>query len=239
MKISNRIFWGFWAGSTLLVLLFMGLFSMTTRAWISPEGKQLKDATSLTGPWQEQAFSNRDFSSLKLKGAFDVTWEQSDTYEVVVFAPERFKNRFEVKQQGSRLVFENQLSGRFKGLALRLKIKSPGLTEIEARSSLKLGLTGNPGTRLLVSSLGAMWVEGHASEPVNNLEIMARGMCVLHLKDFPLKNLDVHIEGHATVVAHVTESLSGNVHGEGTLLITGNPPRQRLINTGKVRIQME
>lgn len=239
MKISNRIFWGFWGSAALLIVGFIAAFSSVTRAWVAPDGKQLRDASSLTGPWKDQVLSAQDFSSLQLNGAFDVAWEQSDTLSVTLSVPERFSEAFSMRQDGTRLVFTNRLTGRFSELALRLKISGPRLSEVEARKSLKLKLNGHPGESLNVSGNGAVWIEGTCATPMERLSVSTRGMTILQMKSCPMKRLFLDIHGKIVIHANVTESLEGAVNGSGDIRLSGAPARQNLSQYGSVRIRID
>lgn len=239
MKTSSKIFWGFWGAAALLIIGFIGAASSVTRAWMSPDGKQLKDASSLTGPWKDQPRDLKDFSSLRLNGAFDVSWEQADTWAVTISVPERFSDAFSVTQEGGRLIFSNRLTGRFSELALRVRIQSPTLSEVTAKESMKLKLTGNPGEGLLVSGNGAIWIEGESPTPVERLRVASRGMTVLQLASLPLKNLSLEIHGQVVITAKVSDSLEGEIRGSGELRLLGSPARQHLTNSGSVRMRIE
>lgn len=239
MKTSSKIFWGFWGTAALLIIVFIGVASSVTRAWVSPDGKQLRNASSVTGPWKDQTQDLKDFSSLRLDGAFDVSWEQGDSYAVTLSVPERFSEAFSVTQEGGRLVLSNRLHGRFSELAVRVRIQSPTLTEVTARKSLKLKLTGNPGESLLVAGNGAIWIEGESPTPVDRLRVTSRGMTVLQLAAFPVKNLSLEVHGQAVITARVSDSIEGEVRGSGELRLLGSPARQRLTNHGSVRVRID
>jgi len=239
MKTSSKIFFGFWGAALLLIVGFIAALSSITRAWVSPDGRQLRDATHLTGPWKDQAVAERDFTSLRLSGAFDVTWERAADFSVTVSAPGRFPDAFAARREGSALVLANRLGGRFSELALRVRIKSPSLTAITAGRSLKLKLAGNPGPSFDVSGRGAVWIEGACPEPVERLSVRSEGLTVLQLKECRLKVLELEVQGKVMVDAEVTDSLEGSVHGDGRINLKGAPARSRLFNQGKVRVVTE
>lgn len=239
MKTSSKIFFGFWGAAALLIIGVIAAFSSITRAWVSPDGRQLRDVTSLTGPWEDRDLGLADFSSLRLEGPFDVTWERADTFEVVVSAPARFSKSYETRQEGRLLVFTNRLSGRYSELALRLHLKSPTLSKVDARQSLKLRLGGNPGQTLAVTGRGAVWIDGSCTEPVERLEVRAEGLTVLQLKECRLKVLELEVHGKVMVDAEITDSLEGRVHGDGQINLKGAPARSRLFNEGSVRVVTE
>ncbi len=239
MKTSSKIFWGFWGTAALAIIGFIAALSSITRAWVGPDGRQLKDITSLTGPWKDHPMEYKDFTTLRLEGAFDVSWEQADAWSVTVSVPERFSDAYSVKQEGGRLIFSNRLSGRFSELALRLKIASPSLVDVWAQKSLKLKLAGNPGPRLDVTGFGATWIEGESPTPVEQLQVTARGMTILQLPRFELKNLSLDIQGKVVIFAKVTDTLEGSVQGSGELRLTGSPARQRLSTQGSVRVRID
>jgi hypothetical protein len=239
MKTSSKIFFGFWGAAALFIIGVIAAFSSVTRAWVSPDGRQLRDATHLTGPWEDRRLELADFSSVRLEGPFDITWERADTYEVVLSVPRRFSDSYATRREGQGLVFTSRLGGRYSQLALRLRVKSPTLTDVTAGESLKLKLVGDPGPSLAISGRGSVWVEGTCPAPLERLEVRAQGMTVLQMKECPLKALELEVHGSVMVNAEVTDLLEGRVHGQGEIRLKRSPVRSRLFNEGSVRVITE
>ncbi len=240
MKTSTKIFWGFWILFALVITGSMAAFAVTARSWVAPDGRQLRSIDSLTGPWQELPVSlDGNLRHAVFEGAFDVVWEPGETVRISVEAPSRIRDPFVMRRTTeSEVVFTNRMTGRFSGLALRLKITSPQLEKVMAKKTLKLQLAGSPGERLSIVSRGGLWMDGEG-ETMNSLDVFADGLCVLNLVKLPVRDLTLQLNGQTMVNAHVTDSLSGSVHGDGHVTITGNPPRQRLGHHGKTVLRIE
>ncbi len=239
MKTSSKIFFGFWGAAALFIVGVIAAFSSVTRAWVSPDGRQLRDVTHLTGPWEDRRLELDDFTSLRLEGPFDITWERADTFEVVLSAPRRFSDAGTTRKEGRNLVFTSRLDGRWSKLALRLRIKSPTLSAVTAKESLKLKLVGDPGPSLAVSGRGSVWVEGTCPAPLERLEVRSEGMTVLQMKQCHLKALELDVHGSVIVDTEVTDLLEGRVQGQGEIRLRRSPARSRLYTEGSVRVITE
>jgi len=238
MKTSSRIFFGFWGAAALLVLIFTAAAAAITRSWVAPDGRILRDASSLLGPWDDQALSVEAFSQIQLHGAFDVQWERADAPALVVSAPREKKNAFSAHVENGVLQLRSHFSGRFENLALRVKIRGPVLSSVTTDKNLRLRLSGFPGENLHVTGFGAVWMEG-TCPPLNTLELRTHGMTVLRMKDCPVKNLELQTRGRVEIQADVTDRLEGSVHGDGAIRLERSPRQSRLATFGSVQVRTE
>ncbi len=235
MKTSSRIFWGFWGVAALLVLAFVAAAADITRSWVSPDGRILRSAESLTGPWENRDVPVEAFSKLRLEGAFDVQWESFDTPALTVSAPRRFQEAYSVHREGEVLVLRSHLSGRFADLALRVTVKSPSLSDVAAQKSLKLRLSGYPGDALRVAGREAVWLEGKCPKPLERLELRVRGLTMLRMAECKVQDLHLEADGRVEIHADVTGRLEGRVHGDGRIQLKESPAHSRLSTFGNVQ----
>ncbi|MEI9919804.1 MAG: PspC domain-containing protein [Bacteroidota bacterium] len=161
----------------------------------------------------------RDFNSIDLQGAFDVTIERGDDYSIEVEGDDNQKSRYNIYTNGETLVidFDDDRSNfwkrkNFDDFRIEINIRMPELREIQAAGGGKLRFRGFDEDDVKIKLTGA--VEANAGINARNLEIDMTGACSLDLAgtgDY----LDADITGACGLSAFGYEVREADVQAHG------------------------
>jgi phage shock protein PspC (stress-responsive transcriptional regulator) len=189
----------------------------------------------------------RDFNSIDLQGAFDVTIERGNDYEIEIEGSDNEKSRYNVYTSGETLVidYDDDRSNfwkrkNFDDFRIKINIRMPQLREIDASGGGKLRFRGFDEDEVKVKLTGA--VEANAGIDARNLTVEMTGACSLDIAGdgdylkaditgacglsaygFKVKEADIEAHGASTAKVYVTEKLAIEKGMASTVSHKGEP----------------
>jgi phage shock protein PspC (stress-responsive transcriptional regulator) len=172
----------------------------------------------------------RDFNSIDLQGAFDVTVEEGD-YAIEVEGSDNERSRYNIYTSGETLVidYDDDRSNfwkrkNFDDFRIEINIRMPELREVDASGGGKIRFRGFKEDEVKIKFSGA--VEGNAGIDARNLIVEMTGACSLDIAGtgdyleaditgacglsaygFQVKEAKVEAHGASTAKVYVTEKL--------------------------------
>ena len=189
----------------------------------------------------------RDFKSIDLQGAFDVTIERGNDYTVEVRGSDNEKSRYSIYTQGETLVIDydddrNNFWKRknFGDFKIEINITMPELREIDAAGGGKIRFRGFDEEEVKIKLTGA--VEANAGIDARNLTVEMTGACSLDLAGsgdylnaditgacglsaygYEVREAEVQAHGASTAKVYVTEKLEIEKGMASTVSHRGEP----------------
>jgi hypothetical protein len=230
MKTSNKIL--FITGAVIVVMLFAvvtGSRIILNKFTNSYESGEI-NYTNFETEYKEIT----NFTSLDVKGDWNVTISRGDSYSITVRANKSSEDPYEIKKEGHTLLLKENQNINFNK-KLTVDITLPEIHEIYSEGGLKLELTGFTGPQLILNFNGGTWVDGSNCK-FENLLLTSAGAINLEFEDIITVNVDAQLSGAGNLLFNMDGGiLSGNAAGAVNIEYYGTA-RQEILAAGLVNI---
>ncbi len=174
-----------------------------------------KNAIKGEGPVVSKSFDLKDFDQVVINGHADVTFTQSDTYEVTLRAQENIFDYVDYRVDGTTLILELKDKRSVRSTDFDVTLKAPALKRLEVNGAadfdIPAGLACDGDLQIEVNGAGDL---SFNAVRCNNLSITANGAADVDLQALGVKKLKVEVNGAGDV------NIDGNA-GEADLSVNG------------------
>jgi phage shock protein PspC (stress-responsive transcriptional regulator) len=199
---------------------------------------------------QENGFEN--FNAVELNGAYDVTIQQGDAYQVEWTGKDDARDRYKVYQNGRTLVVKYDRDERLwpnlgKTDKVRIRITMPHLERLEANGAGKVNFSGFTANHLEIEVAGAVKLKGDVkvrelqaevtgasvltlSGEGHNLEAQMVGASILDAYSFRVNNAHISVTGASKAKVYVTDQLEIEQNMASDVDYRGNPKKVVKLN---------
>ncbi|HMJ67837.1 MAG TPA: PspC domain-containing protein [Cyclobacteriaceae bacterium] len=189
----------------------------------SIDGDSAGDSAGDTSGFRAGSFRDdlglRNFNSIDLEGAFDVTIEQGDDFAVEIDHTERTRDQYRIYVSGETLVVDYEHDSRgfwkkrnWQDEVIRIQITMPQLREVEAGGGGKVRFRGFDEDEMLIELTGA--VVANAGVDARNMKVKLTGASSLDLAGTG-RWLQAEINGASTLSAYGYEVADADVEAHG------------------------
>jgi hypothetical protein len=199
---------------------------------------------------QENGFEN--FNAVELNGAYDVTIQQGDAYQVEWTGKDDARDRYKVYQNGRTLVVKYDRDEWIwpnlgKTDKVRIRITMPHLERLEANGAGKVNFSGFTANHLEIEVAGAVKLKGDVkvrelqaevtgasvltlSGEGHNLEAEMVGASSLDAYSFRVNNAHISVTGASKAKVYVTDQLEIEQNMASDVDYRGNPKKVVKLN---------
>ena len=219
MRTSNKILLTVGAGTVLFVFL------LSVAVKFMPEKmKSIIESHGESSIRETRTVSLGAFNEILVKGYWEISLVQGDTYRVEIDAPKDDIEKILVEKKGSTLLLDSKTKSQDSDSSGRQKvsISLPLISQIDLSGITKLKFSGFSNEALSVNFDGVTSISGTDSK-IQNLSIIGKGIFSADLSDTPVTNAMIQCEGTYTMDLLMNGGrLSGNLKGVGKLSYQGN-----------------
>lgn len=237
MKKSNRILIIIGIVIVVLLIIFAGIFHYNIGRNFK-NNREKEQAFSLPKLGMEtKSFQIIDFSSIETNGGWDIIIHQGKKYSVKVDVSRDNTGTLEVKKQGNTLYLGFKPGVNTKKIKAKAYITMPVFTGCRGKGALSISFADFSGENLIISFAGGISVKGSKSS-YRKLKLTISGGADINLKDVPVKDASVHLNGAANIVLKMMGGvLQGDISGAGMLKYFGTVREQNIKAGGAVKIE--
>lgn len=180
-----------------------------------------------SGDLETRSFDLKDFDSIRIDGVAEVEVTIADEFKVELTTDDNLLEFVIVEVRRGTLILdmEDDIGDIDTDEGFRYRISMPSFVALDIDGVGNVEAEGlvNERFELKVDGVGNVELEG----TVDELEVEMDGVGDADLRDFEAKEAWISVDGVASVVCTVTESLDASVDGMGNIKYYGDPPKVR------------
>ena len=178
-----------------------------------------RDAIKGEGEVITKSFDLKDFDQIVLNGHADVTFIQSETFDVTVRSQANVFEHLDYRVEGTKLILENKKKVTIRAQEFDVTVKAPTLQSITVNGAGDLniegGLTSDEDFKVLVNGAGDLSFE---TIRCKDLSIEVNGAADIDLTSIAVNDLKIVVNGAGDVTATgKAENATLRVNGAGDI----------------------
>lgn len=178
-----------------------------------------------SGDLETRSYDLKDFDSIRIDGVAEIEVTIADEFKVELTTDDNLLDYVVVEVRHGTLVIDqdDDIGDLDTDDGFRFRISMPAFValRIDGVGDVEADGLVNDSFELRVDGVGNVELAGS----VDRLDIEMDGVGEADLRDFEAKEASIDVDGVATVVCKVTESLDASVNGMGNIKYYGDPPR--------------
>lgn len=184
---------------------------------------------------------HKDFTKIRIKGAFEFELEAGKDFSVRIEGDSRDVERVETHVRNGLLVIDNADDDddgiHIDSDSVTVTVTLPSLEEFEVLGAVDAEMKGINSDHLRIELKGAGSIELEGT--CGSLDIDLKGAGEIDAEDLKCADVEVDVKGVGEAKVHATESVDAEVSGIGSITVYGEPKKVRQSDSwlGKIRIK--